>query len=64
MRRASAANLEQAVADLLDDTETRELIGFIESIFATRQVSRRHTVNVSRVAAAPNPVIGRKRHVW
>jgi hypothetical protein len=63
MRRASMYNLEQAVADLLEYNETTELTDFVESMFATRQVSRRHTVNISGGKTAPQSVVGRrKRH--
>jgi hypothetical protein len=60
LRRASTVNLQRAVAELLEDNEARELTHVIESIFTSRRVSRRHTVNMAK--STPRPVIGRKRH--
>eukprot|EP00804_Cyclotella_cryptica_P013529 CCRYP_017245-RA/>CCRYP_017245-RA protein AED:0.44 eAED:0.44 QI:148/1/1/1/1/1/2/114/434 len=60
LRRASTVNLELAVAELLEENETRDLSHVMESIFASRQVSRRHTVSIAK--SVPQQVIGRKRH--
>lgn len=60
LRRASTVNLQLAVAELLEDNETRELTHVIESIFTSRRVPRRHTLNIA--TPTPRPVIGRKRH--
>eukprot|EP00956_Cyclotella_meneghiniana_P005311 scaffold6683_cov68-Cyclotella_meneghiniana.AAC.5 len=59
-RRSSVANLEHSVADLLQDSATRKLTGFMESVFAPNNLSKRHSISVIKVA--PQSVVGRKRH--
>lgn len=61
-RRASFAKLEQAVAELLNDSETRNMTHVIESLFAKRLVSRRHSTSVSNVSMNCIKVVGRRRH--
>ena len=61
-RRCSAVRLEQAVADLLEENETRKLTDFMESTFITRKISRRHTLNNIKGTKTFSQAVGRKRH--